>query len=138
MSQADLAARLGVRQTTVLSMEASEVDGRIQLNTLTRAAEALDCDLVYALVPRRGLQDMLDQRIRAHARAQLAAVNQTMLLENQLPADDEQRLNAIIETITAHPAGIWKPPGPPSGPEAGHAARAGDPGGVPRSGDSHG
>src|SRR5215217_7999866 len=53
MSAADLAERMGVTQSTVARLESSERDGRIQLDTLQRAADALDCDLVYALVPRR-------------------------------------------------------------------------------------
>ena len=42
---------MGVTQPTVQRLELSEAEGAIQLKSLRRAAEALDCDLVYALVP---------------------------------------------------------------------------------------
>ena len=52
MSSEQLAKRLGVRQPSVVSLEQSEAKGTIALATLRRVAEALDCTLVYALVPK--------------------------------------------------------------------------------------
>src|SRR5487761_199273 len=49
MSSEQLAKRLGVKQPTVAAIERSETRGTIELATLRRAAEALDCTLVYAL-----------------------------------------------------------------------------------------
>jgi len=49
MPEEELARRLGV----------SEVNSRIMLGTLRRAAEGLGCELVYALVPKQGtLEDL--------------------------------------------------------------------------------
>lgn len=38
----------------VFRLEKAEEESRIQLGTLRRAAEALDCELIYALTPRKG------------------------------------------------------------------------------------
>lgn len=62
MSVQDFAHRLGITRASAAKLEASERRGTVQLDTLQRAAAALDCDLVYALVPRRGLQQMVDTR----------------------------------------------------------------------------
>jgi hypothetical protein len=35
-------------------MERAEKESRIELGSLRRAAEALDCELIYALTPRKG------------------------------------------------------------------------------------
>jgi hypothetical protein len=35
-------------------MDYAETEGRIELNTLRRGAEALGCELVYGLVPKEG------------------------------------------------------------------------------------
>jgi predicted DNA-binding mobile mystery protein A len=51
MSGAQLAARLGVTPPRVTVLERDEVAGAVSLKTLRQAAEALDCVLVYALVP---------------------------------------------------------------------------------------
>jgi predicted DNA-binding mobile mystery protein A len=55
MSGRELGERMGVSQSTVTDLEASEVRGTIQLDSLHRAADALDCDLVYFLIPRTTL-----------------------------------------------------------------------------------
>ncbi len=49
-----LAKRLGVRREEVNRLEKVEQESRIVLANLKRAAEALGCELVYALVPREG------------------------------------------------------------------------------------
>jgi predicted DNA-binding mobile mystery protein A len=51
MTTVQLAKRLGVKQPSVTALEQSEAKGTIELATLRRVAEALDCVLVYALVP---------------------------------------------------------------------------------------
>ena len=67
MSTAQLAKRLGVRQPSIVDLERSEEKGSIELATLRRVAEALDCSLVYAFVPNQPLE----MTIRARARALL-------------------------------------------------------------------
>jgi predicted DNA-binding mobile mystery protein A len=49
-----LAQRLGVKRGEVNRLEKVERESRIMLANLQRAAEALGCELVYALVPREG------------------------------------------------------------------------------------
>src|SRR6266404_8337614 len=56
MSTAQLAMRLGVKQPSVVALEQSEAKGTIELATLRRVAKALDCTLVYALVPGKPLE----------------------------------------------------------------------------------
>src|ERR1700689_2428813 len=56
MTTEQLAGRLGVKQPTVAKMEQSEVKGSIELATLRRVAEALDCTLVYVFVPKKPLE----------------------------------------------------------------------------------
>jgi predicted DNA-binding mobile mystery protein A len=93
MSQADLASRIGVSRQRVDQLERAEVDGSIQLATLRRAAEALDCTLVYALVPRSSLEDTVRRQAEAVAGEDVTRVAQTMLLEGQTGgAADVERL----------------------------------------------
>ena len=49
MTTTQFGKRLGVSQPTALGFEKSEVSKGISLETLERAAHALDCRLVYAL-----------------------------------------------------------------------------------------
>ena len=62
MSREALARRLDVRPEAIKKSEAAEARGGIRLDTLRRMAAAMDCELVYAVVPKRSLQDIVDQR----------------------------------------------------------------------------
>jgi predicted DNA-binding mobile mystery protein A len=109
MSAADLAARLGVSQIAVTKLEASERAGRVRLDTLERAAHALDCELVYALVPRTSL----DATARAQAERVIArdfgAVANSMRLEDQGLSDDDERdaRLGLVERILDE-RGLWR------------------------------
>lgn len=96
MSTRQLASRMGVTQPTVVQLQQSEANGTIQLATLRRAADALDCDLVYALVPRGG---SLEQTVLAHARRRAGAlvrtVDRSMEPEDQAVTDSDEAQAAI-------------------------------------------
>jgi predicted DNA-binding mobile mystery protein A len=83
MTAADLGARMGLAATTVLSLESSEREHRIRLNSLEKVADALDCDVVYALVPRGPLEQVVHDRARRVAATRLDLVGHSMLLEDQ-------------------------------------------------------
>ena len=98
MTTAQLARRLGVKQPSVVALEQSEAKGSIELATLRRVAEALDCTLVYALVPNKPLETAVRDRARAFVRRRLAPVEHSMLLENQhvKERDPEARLDDVV------------------------------------------
>src|SRR5712692_6496883 len=87
MTTRQLADRLGVSQPRVVQLEKSEAKGSITLDSLERAAQALGCRVVYALVPAKSLTDTIEERAALLAQEQLAAVEQTMLLEAQEVTD---------------------------------------------------
>lgn len=98
MSTAQLAKRLGIKQPSVVAMEQSEARGAIELATLRRVAEALDCKLVYALVPNKPLDAVVRDRARTFARRRLAPIEHSMLLEGQTvpAADPDARLEETV------------------------------------------
>lgn len=52
MSLRQMASRLGTSAPGARKLEESEANGTISLKSLRRAAEALDCIIIYALVPK--------------------------------------------------------------------------------------
>jgi len=110
MSTVQFAKRLGVSQSTAVEIEQSEIRGSLQLSTLKRAAEALDCTVMYALVPRTSLQQAVDARTRLVAHRQRAAVDHTMLLEDQRVATEEieAELDELARRI--NPRTLWNDP----------------------------
>jgi predicted DNA-binding mobile mystery protein A len=71
MSGYQLARRMGFSPTRVRQFEAEEVDGSIRLGILRRAAEAMNCTLVYALSPNEPLEDIVFRQAYLKAAAQL-------------------------------------------------------------------
>lgn len=114
MSAAELARRLEVGVPTATRMELSEAEDRITLSTLRRAAEALGCELHYALVPRQPLADTLEKRAQTLARQQMAAVSHTMALEAQSTSKEtvEAQTRALAESLLkGSRRALWKSPG---------------------------
>lgn len=113
MTTAQLARRIHVDQSRITRLEQAEVEGSVTLKTLRQAAEGLGCTLVYALVPTRPLEDMLQERAGEIADRQLARTHHTMKLENQ--ALDRRGLKAererlIEELLKGSPRRLWDEP----------------------------
>jgi predicted DNA-binding mobile mystery protein A len=107
MTASQLASRMGLRQPSVMAMEQSELRGSIELATLRRAAEAMDCTLVYALIPNRPLESMLRERARAFARRRRVPVEHSMLLEDQQvkQTEGDADVDQILRETT--PGRLW-------------------------------
>lgn len=102
MTAAELAARMGISGASVRAMETTEVTGGIRLSTLRRAAQAMDCTLVYAFVPNESLQHTVEQQARWVLKEQMSRSRQTMALEDQASemtsAAVEAQLQAILDS----------------------------------------
>lgn len=96
-----MAGRIGIRPASLSDLEKNEAKGAITLATLRRAAEVLDCTLVYALVPNQSLQAMVEEAATSAAQKQLAASFHTMELEGQglRGADKREMLEALAADI---------------------------------------
>lgn len=95
LSQKAVAAKAGVTQQSLLRLESREGRGAITLASLERAATAMDCDLVYYLVPKAGMAGSFAELAKRHDPdgAHRRAVAHSMALEGQ-----------IVETLNAQDA----------------------------------
>lgn len=108
MSSTELATRLGVSQKTVPDLERSELRDTIKLETLRRTADALDCDLVYFLLPRTSLDEAVKTQARRKAARHLGPVAHHSRLEDQAVTNDDTA--AQVEEIAAQlidRRGLW-------------------------------
>ena len=110
MTAEQLAKRLHVTRQAVSDAERREAADEITLAQLRRIAGALECELVYAIVPRRSLREVVDRRAETLARDEVARVSHSMALEAQ--GTDEAWLPARVEQvkreILAHPwSRLW-------------------------------
>lgn len=111
MTTGELASRMGVRQQTISDIERSEQHDTIQLKTLERAAQAMNCRLVYALVPDSTLEETVNAQARRKAIQHLESVAHHSRLEDQAVGDNE--LSTQIDELAALLAsrrGLWAEP----------------------------
>ena len=104
------AKRLDLSQSRVVEIEKAEISGSITLDSLRRAAEALDCRLVYALVPAAPLEEIVEQRARIKALQRLKKTHHNMALENQSvdAADEEEQLKQFTQKLLSQPgSSLW-------------------------------
>ncbi len=112
MSQEALAARLGVTRGAVHKLEHAEPAGGVTLAKLAEVAAAMDCTLVYALVPRTTLDATVRAQARRVAAASVGYAGRTMALEAQ-DVDEEHRREAeerFAEDLIAG-GDLWRRPG---------------------------
>jgi predicted DNA-binding mobile mystery protein A len=110
MTMSQFARRLEVSQPRIVELEQSEVSGSVTLNTLQRAAEALGCRLVYALVPERPLAETVREQADLIASRQVGAVTQSMRLEDQeVKSKDvaKEFHSREVERLLRRPARLW-------------------------------
>ena len=88
MTTRQLASLAGVTQPAVADAERIEAKGDISLKTLRRYAAALECELVYALVPLKSLEEKVNARAARIARDQVERVRHSMQLEQQGTSDE--------------------------------------------------
>ena len=91
MNGRQFAQRMSVSPARISKMESDEVAGAVTLRTLQRAAEALDCRLVYGLVPRTTLEDSVKKQVSVYAAERFNRISHTMALEDQELTPEEKK-----------------------------------------------
>lgn len=105
MSQEALAVRLGVSKANVAKLERSELRDTISISKLAEIARAMDCQLVYALVPNTSLGHTVQEQAERVAATTLGYVAATMDLEDQAIGSErltEQRAELARRVIDAN------------------------------------
>ena len=69
------------------------------MDSLTRVAHAMECDLVYALVPRGSLDEVIRKRAEVIAENVVSRVSESMELEEQGVAHAERQRQ--VQELTA-------------------------------------
>ena len=110
MTTRQLAQRMSKVQSAVVDMEKSEARESISLASLRQAAEAMDCVLVYAIIPKEPIDDILRARAMDVAALQLARASHNMALENQSLSrvdQDAERDRLTDELLRGPAARLW-------------------------------
>lgn len=111
MNAAQLARRMNLTRQGLAELEIREKESSVTLAALSKAADAMDCDLVYAIVPRSELGAILESKARSRAEADVKKVTHTMRLEDQeVPAEEEERLiqERTADLLSRNSRKIWE------------------------------
>ena len=110
MSKTQLAKRIDIARQSLDDLESNEVRETITLASLRNAADALGCDLQYALVPRKPLEKLITEQALKKASNKLARVNQSQALEaSAIGAEPLSRAVTDLarEIEVKRPADLW-------------------------------
>lgn len=106
MSSLQLASRLGLTRTRIVKLENAEAHDAVTLRTLREAAEALGCELVYAIVPKGNstLEDIIKNRAEQVAKERVTSVAHSMSLESQSVDADMLKLqkDELAKSLMQH------------------------------------
>lgn len=90
MNTRQLAERVGVEQSNITRLEEREPSGKVTLERLAKAANAMNCRLIYAIVPNdyySDLEAIIDERARDLAQQLVRTTEHSMRLEQQGASD---------------------------------------------------
>lgn len=124
MTTEQLARRMRVTRQAVLQLENAEVKKTATWTSLRKAADAMDCDVVIAIVPRGSLNQVLMRQGRKQAERHLNRIAHSMKLDAHVVGPEEHAQQ--VEELATHlatersralwadePEAITPPPAPP-------------------------
>ena len=105
-----LAQRMGISQSAEAQFEKSEKERNITLQTLEKVAAALNADLVYAIVPKKSLQETLEDRAFVKAKERVLPLTNSMRLENQATSNEylEHEVKELQKQLLENPRELWR------------------------------
>jgi len=89
-----VAKRIGVKRQSYAHLEATEAQGSISLSSLQKAADAMDCEVIYYLVPKPAVAANYTELAKRHDPTfkHLKATEHSMALEDQAVGDLKPKL----------------------------------------------
>lgn len=111
MTISDLSKRVGTKAPVIKIFENNERNGTITLNTLNKIAEAVDCKLVYAIVPNDSFKKIIENQTQKIAESMVSRVSHSMDLEMQgsKQKENEKQIKELKKNILNNfSKNIWR------------------------------
>lgn len=102
ISSRQLAQIVGIDSSAIIRLEEREPDGKMTLELLNRAAKAMGCKVIYAIVPNdenESLEAIVDRRAKYAAKELLQRVEHSMRLEEQGSPDSKAELEKLAQKL---------------------------------------
>jgi predicted DNA-binding mobile mystery protein A len=107
MTLGTLSKAAGLAQATVQQIEKREVSGKVTIETMRKIAAAMNCDFVYAIVPKQELSEFLKKKATLKATRIVRDADVHMTLEDQQVTEQiKERIEQVAEDLLAK-GDIW-------------------------------
>jgi predicted DNA-binding mobile mystery protein A len=112
-----LGSLIGTNHAGIAAIEKREAVGKVTIETLEKAAKAMGCRYVYAIIPdepNHSLDEILDRRAEIVAKRVLSRLEHSMRLERQGSPDEEisEELRKLAaELKSSLDSRLWDTPG---------------------------
>lgn len=110
MSGPQLAKRIGVTKSRISKVEQDELTGSVTIKTMQNMAEAMNCRFVYALVPDKEIEGVIEKRAYDKAREQVKRASTHMALEAQTLSKEQLAFEIkriAHEMVERTPSKLW-------------------------------
>lgn len=109
MTSSQLAKRMNVSQSRISQIESAEIEGTLTLSKLDETAKALNCKLVYFLIPEKNLDDIVKEQAIKSVIERNKSVSHSMGLENQSVEKAQDFIEAEAEALIFEESSkIWE------------------------------
>jgi predicted DNA-binding mobile mystery protein A len=101
MSADQLAKKTNMATSSLYQLERGEEENKVNLQSLKKVAEALNCEVIYALVPREPLNEMIKRQAYTKAKNIVAESTLNMELEDQAvnQVETKQQIKELADKI---------------------------------------
>lgn len=111
LTTAQLGERMGIPSSNITLLENREINKKTSLETMERAAQAMGCKFVYAIVPETSLEDIVRTQAMKSAKAIVQEVHHHMKLEKQKvsPEIEKEQIKELAEEILSNmDSRLWR------------------------------
>ncbi len=95
-----LAERAGVSKASVAQAERGEAKSKVTIETLKKMAAAMECEFVYAFVPKKPVKILIRNKALEKAKRILLKADMHMTLEDQRVVENlKMRIERLADTL---------------------------------------
>lgn len=100
MKVKDLARLTSVSSQTITETEKREAEGKVTIQNLRKMAQAMNCELVYAFIPNKKIEELMESRAYEKAREAVLSADTHMDLEDQrVKTKAEERIERLAQKL---------------------------------------
>ena len=100
---------MGMTRGAVSRNEKAEIEGAVTLNTMKQMADNMNCRFVYAVIPNRDVEEIIEHQAREKAKQLVDHASVHMALEAQSLSSESMNaeVERLVQELLEKPSSIW-------------------------------